>query len=112
LALTSLEKPIFYKDATQTGTGLEYPIYTEGRFMWLGFATTEGTTFNAQIEVQSELDVWFPYYALKIPTFDILTDITSSAYLYKINVEGINKVRVKITSITGKITLCQGRLLS
>jgi hypothetical protein len=101
----------FYENATQTGTGLEFSVSQDMEYMNLEVGIEAGTTFNLQVEVQVLSNTWKPHYAIQMPAVEIITDITNPTYYYKVNLEGFTKVRIKITSITGKITYVYGKVM-
>lgn len=106
----SLEIFTFHKDTTTVGVGQAYTNEQQASKIKIEFVVNTGTTFTAVFEAQVNADKWYPYTVFQIPSYDMPAQVTSADYMYECDISGINKLRVKLTAINGKVS-CYGRVV-
>lgn len=100
----------FHVNSTTVSNGNEYIIASNADEMNLFFKISSGGTFTAVVEgYDYDTNKWYLWDVYKIPTYiECSSGITDDTKAYNISLKGIDKIRVRLTTILGTFS-CYGK---
>lgn len=105
----------FLDEATEAGNGTELKLnkynYDNGLLMLIDVDGTS-TTFVATFQAAGLNDSYSDVSAVQLSDMTATTTATSTSTLYQIDLTGLSKVRVELTSIDNGNVTVKGRLIS
>lgn len=102
----------FHTNTTAIGNGNIYSVSGHANEMNLFFKVSSGGTFNAIVEVYSEeTENWYPWDVYQRPSYTLMDNgITNANFIYNVDLTAIDKIRVRLTAITGSL-FCYGEVV-
>ena len=105
----AISNHVFHNAITVAGTGNVYNVCGQADTMKLEFSISTSGTFSATVEAQAvDTNKWYNYGVLELPLRTALATITDATVLYDVDLRGITKLRVNVSTVTGTLTV-QGR---